>query len=175
MSVSPSREKSAAQAGGLFASLRFSGFTLLVLGALLAAVLILLPSLSTYIAQQREIAAVQASVKESRERLAEVDAERAKWRDPAYVRAQARERLFYVMPGETQLNVIADVVLPLETEQQTSKKLTEISGNWALALAGSFLQAGVSPAPVAQDVPAADAGGSDAGEQGAQQSGEQGQ
>lgn len=83
-----------AELGDWVASLRFSGFTVLTVGLLVVGALILTPTLSTYVQQQREIAELRASVALHREQVAEIDAERLNWQDPAYVRAQARGRLF---------------------------------------------------------------------------------
>ncbi|MFC7764895.1 FtsB family cell division protein [Leucobacter soli] len=80
-------------------SLRFSGYTLLIVGLVVLGALIVSPTLSTYVQQQREIAELRRSVQLHRDAVAEIDAERLKWQDPTYVRAQARGRLFYVMPG----------------------------------------------------------------------------
>ena len=102
-----------AELGDWVASLRFSGFTVLTLGLLVVGALILTPTLSTYVQQQREIAELRASVA-CTEQVAEIDAERLNWQDPAYVR-QARGRLFYVMPGR-RLSVIDDVLIPAESD-----------------------------------------------------------
>lgn len=139
------------------ASLRFSGFTVLVVVLVVAGGIIIGPSLSTYVQQRREISELRESVRQSREAVNDVDAERVKWKDPAYVRAQARDRLFYVMPGEIQLSVIDDVVLPIESDEETSPKLSHIESNWARGLAGSFLSAGTTaaaPDQLASDDPA---------------------
>jgi hypothetical protein len=41
-------------------------------------------------------------------RIASLEDRRAKWNDPAYIRAQARERLQYVRPGEIAYVVVDD-------------------------------------------------------------------
>ncbi len=128
------------------ASLRLSGFTVLVVVLVMAGAVIVSPSLSTFVQQQREIAELRESVRLHQEAVTEIDAEREKWKDPVYVRAQARDRLFYVLPGETQLNVIDDVVLPVESTEETNAELARIEDNWAKSLAASFLSAGTMPA-----------------------------
>ncbi|XPP26491.1 MAG: FtsB family cell division protein [Leucobacter sp.] len=135
-----------AELGDWIASLRFSGFTVLSVGLLVIGALIVAPTLSTYVQQQREIAELRESVALHREQVAEIDAERLKWQDPAYVRTQARGRLFYVMPGETQLSVIDDVVVPAESSEETRSELTQIERNWARELAVSTLLAGLTDA-----------------------------
>ncbi|WP_449280454.1 septum formation initiator family protein [Leucobacter sp.] len=133
--------------GAWASSLRFSGFTVLVVVLVLAGAVIVSPSISTYVQQRREIAELRESVRQHQEAVNEIDAERAKWKDPVYVRAQARDRLFYVMPGETQLNVIDDIVLPAESDEETNAELSRIESTWARGLASSFLSAGLTDAP----------------------------
>lgn len=131
-------------------SLRFSGFTVLVVVLVGAGAIIVSPSLTTYIQQQREIAELRESVAEHEGAVDDIDAERAQWRDPVYVRAQARERLFYVMPGETQLNVVDDIVLPAEHDEETNAELAPIDTNWAQGVAASVLGAGITDATPAE-------------------------
>lgn len=143
--------------GAWASSVRFSGFTVLVVALIAAGAVIISPSLSTYVQQRREISELRASVEEHRGAVEDVDAERARWKDPAYVRAQARDRLFYVMPGETQLNVIDDIMMPVESSEETSAELSRIDRNWARTLVGSFMIAGTTDqAPAAADTPAAE-------------------
>ena len=62
------------------------------------------------------------------------------------MRAQARSRLFYVMPGETQLSVIEDVVIAEDNPEVPDAQLTEASHDWMRALASSTLIAGTTDA-----------------------------
>ena len=61
-----------------------------------------------YLAQESQIAQMQAAQAAQREVIADKAEEVAKWQDDAYVRTQARERLFYVEPGEVPLLVLND-------------------------------------------------------------------
>ena len=124
------------------ASLRFSGFTVIVVVSVIGGALILSPNISTFVQQRREISQLRESVRQHREAVESIDAERAQWKDPAYVRAQARDRLSYVLPGETQLSIISDVVLPAESQEETSADLTQVERNWANDLAASLIAAG---------------------------------
>lgn len=132
--------------GDWVASLRFSGFTVLTVGLLIVGALVLTPTVSTYVQQQREIAELRASVALHREQVAQIEAERLNWQDPTYVRAQARGRLFYVMPGETQLSVISDTVIPPEISEETDNELTRIERSWVRELAVSTLISGITDA-----------------------------
>ncbi|KRV48816.1 acyl-phosphate glycerol 3-phosphate acyltransferase [Wenjunlia vitaminophila] len=60
-----------------------------------------------YVAQRAEIAEQRKQTEQARERVAELRRTKARWQDPAYVKAQARERLHYVQPGETGFTVVA--------------------------------------------------------------------
>lgn len=126
------------------ASLRFSVFTVVVVVSVIAGAFILSPNISTFVQQQREITQLRESVRQHREAVEKIDAERSRWKDPAYVRAQARDRLSYVLPGETQLSIISDVVLPVESREQTSKDLTHVERNWAKDLVGSVIASGTA-------------------------------
>jgi len=140
------RRRIGEELGDWFASLRFSGFTALIVALVVVGGLIVSPTLTTYVQQQRELAELRESVRLQNEQVEKADEERAKWLDPSYVRSQARGRLFYVMPGETQLSVIDDVLIPAESDEQTSEKLTASEGNWARSLAISTLTAGTTNA-----------------------------
>jgi len=59
-----------------------------------------------YFSQRAQISALQHQLSASQERVREARIELGRWRDPAYIKAQARARLHFVMPGETQYIVI---------------------------------------------------------------------
>lgn len=62
--------------------------------------------LREYLAQRGDLGEYRSRVAEQRERVADLQKVRERWSDPAYVEAQARERLRYVMPGETAYVVL---------------------------------------------------------------------
>ncbi|MDQ1602082.1 MAG: hypothetical protein QOD68_3556 [Actinomycetota bacterium] len=62
--------------------------------------------LREYLAQRGDIAGYRDKVTEQEGRVAELRRQHARWSDQAYVEAQARERLHYVMPGETSYVVL---------------------------------------------------------------------
>jgi len=64
--------------------------------------------LRVYLAQESQIAQLEADQAAQRELIAQKSQELLKWKDPEYLRAQAREKLFYVRPGETPLIVLHD-------------------------------------------------------------------
>ncbi|WP_235472024.1 FtsB family cell division protein [Arthrobacter sp. Edens01] len=80
----------------------FSG-RLLALGIVMVVITVLLaPSVRTFLQQRSEIAALEAEIAEEQKTGQELEQTLDRWEDPAYIKAQARERIFLVMPGETR-------------------------------------------------------------------------
>ena len=62
--------------------------------------------LREYLAQRGDLADYRSQVAQQEQRVADLRDQRDRWGDPAYVEAQARQRLHYVMPGETSYVVL---------------------------------------------------------------------
>lgn len=54
----------------------------------------------SWFAQRAEIADLRTSVAEAQERVAALELQKERWEDPAFVAAEARRRLHFVLPGE---------------------------------------------------------------------------
>lgn len=79
------------------------------------ALVTLIPTVRAYLVQRAEISQLESEVAAAEQREQNLRAELARWEDPAYVAAQARDRLSFVMPGETAYKVIdPDFVVPVE-------------------------------------------------------------
>ena len=79
----------------------------LVLGVVvLVGFSMLFPTIRAYLAQRAELDALAAEVSLAEQQAEDLQAELDRWSDPPYVAAQARERLSFVMPGETSYRVI---------------------------------------------------------------------
>ncbi|GAA2751138.1 MULTISPECIES: FtsB family cell division protein [Kitasatospora] len=86
---------------GLAGRPRFTSRATVLVLVLCSLVAILAYPTRQFIAQRSEIAAQQAKAEHARQQVEELRRERARWQDPEYVKAQARERLHYALPGET--------------------------------------------------------------------------
>lgn len=75
-------------------------------------------SLRAYLEQRSHIGDLKAQIAERRANIDELEREKQRWKDPAYVRAQARERFGYVRPGETPFVVLGKDGEPLESEAE---------------------------------------------------------
>ena len=72
----------------------------------LLAFVVVFTSLRAYLSQQAQYDAVVAKIKEASDTSTALENELAQWKDDTYVRAQVRERLGYVMPGDTSYVVV---------------------------------------------------------------------
>ena len=62
--------------------------------------------LREYLAQRGDISSIRSTVAQQEKSVAELRRDEKRWQDPAYVERQARERLHFVMPGETSYVVL---------------------------------------------------------------------
>lgn len=88
--------------GGLDISTRL--VVVLTVAAILAVMLV--PSVYQWWQQERELAQIKTQVAEQQEKNAQMQRQLDLWNDPDYISTQARERLGYVRPGETQYTVV---------------------------------------------------------------------
>ncbi len=65
-----------------------------------------------FLNQRGEIGQVRFDQEAIRQRVADLEAEKARLADPAYVASEARRRLQYVLPGETAYVVLAPTTAP---------------------------------------------------------------
>ena len=113
-----------------------------------------LNSMRVYFRQQAQLAETRAQIAQHEREIATLDDELARWQDPDYVRAQARIRLGWVVPGEVGYKVIGPDGKPLgatvELEQQAGQD-DDHGTQWWERLLGSIKTAD-DPAP-ASDQP----------------------
>jgi cell division protein FtsB len=130
------------QASAWMAGVRGSGFTLLIMGIMILAVIVLAPSVKTFVEQRAQIAELQQSVDAAKSDAQNLDDEQARWSDPAYIRAQARDRLYYVMPGEISYLVLNDVTVATENDTAVSDALQQTDTDWVQSLLSSVVISG---------------------------------
>jgi len=137
--------------GAWLRNFRLSGFALSLLLLVVAALLVLAAPLKTLIEQQQQIAELHQSVADAKHQVAVLNGEVDRWSDPSYIKSQARERLYYVMPGDVSFfivggndNAASQDGLPISSEIQTTKV------DWVRALLGTVYSAGLTTATPAQ-------------------------
>lgn len=131
--------------------IRFSWFSLVMLGLVVLGVLVVAPTLHLYVDQQHEIARLEQSNAETAKKVTDLDKQAADWSDPDYIKAQARQRLLFVMPGETSYLVIDDrPPAPKKQDAPVSSSIQTTRSDWLTAITGSFLTAGLTDQTAAQ-------------------------
>lgn len=134
-------------------TLRVSGFSVIALGLLALAVVVLAPSLRLLVEQQQQIAVLERSVAAGQAQVGDLQSELNRWADPAYIEAQARQRLLFVYPGEVSFlvtNAPAEEEAPLDGGLPVSDQLQATRVDWLGALLASGYGAGLTTAPADQ-------------------------
>ena len=132
-------------------TIRFSGFTFLMLGLVVLAVIVLAPNLRILIEQRQQIAAMQATVDAAEQSVEELSDDVARWSDPAYIESQARERLYYVFPGDVSYLVIGDDAAVTDSDGiQISDQIQTTQVDWLRTLLSSVYTAGLTDAPASE-------------------------
>ena len=86
-----------------------------MVGVSLLGLLSVVAPVRTWTAQQSDLGALRADVQAREERVSDLQRQAYRWDDPAYVGAQARERLHYLQPGETGYRVVDAPPAPAQT------------------------------------------------------------
>lgn len=143
--VALSREESAPERW--LRTLRISGFSALMLALLVLAIIVLAPNLRILIDQRQQIAALQEEVAQAGESVDNLTDDVARWDDPAYIESQARERLFYVFPGDVSYLVVGQTgEATAANGQPISKDIQTTQVDWLHSLLASVYTAGLTDA-----------------------------
>jgi cell division protein FtsB len=108
----------------------------------------------TYFAERTEMKQLAASEAALRQQIADLQQQRVKLADPAYIGAQARERLGFVMPGDIpyQVQLPPSAALPAEPGGQPAQAAT--NDPWYTSLWHTIADAPHGPPPPAPATPA---------------------
>jgi cell division protein FtsB len=122
----------------------FTGRATVLIAVLVVLALAYTYPVRVYLAQESQIGRMEAARAAQQQRINGLAEEAAKWQDPEYVRIQARERLFYVRPGEVPLLVLND---PAGAARDAGKKPPAApAAAWYSTLWSSVSAANAEPA-----------------------------
>ncbi|MDR6140872.1 cell division protein FtsB [Microbacterium foliorum] len=126
--------------------IRLSAFSVIMLSLVVLGAWVLVPTLGTFIDQRQKISALEQSIQVSEDQIAALEKERERWSDPAYITTQARERLYYVKPGEVVYLIDNDLDPAALPQQQgpVSDTLEETPSDWMPQLLRTLTSAGLS-------------------------------
>jgi cell division protein FtsB len=126
-------------------SIQLSGFTFVMLAILVLTIVVLAPSLRTVVEQQNQLAELRASVEEHKDAVNDLEGDIARWDDPAYIEAQARDRIDYVFPGDYTYLVIGEEATATTTDgAPISDDIQTTEVDWARSLLASIVTAGTT-------------------------------
>jgi hypothetical protein len=105
--------------------------------------------LRAWLDQRGELAAAQAQRDALARDVEELTQEQQLWEDPAFVRAQARERLNFVLPGEAGLVVLGTEATEAEQAPADGAVVPAVSSGepWWNALVAAFTDSGAATPP----------------------------
>lgn len=130
---------------------RLSGFALSSLLLIVAALVVLAPNLKTLVEQRQQIAQLQQQVAQSEKDVKNLHAQVDRWKDPAYVAAQARSKLYYVLPGDVSYFVVHAPTTPTTSDGlPVSDKIQTADVDWVHSLLQTTFAAGLTNATPAQ-------------------------
>ena len=139
------------------AGIRNNMQVVVILGMVILAFIALAPQAQTWFGQQQQLAELRAQVNASKQNLAHMATERKRWNDPVYIRSQARDRLYYVLPGEVSYLVMGAEGISSSDQSGTvgaqlaqqrasatiSNSITRAKRNWVNSLMQSVVRAGI--------------------------------
>jgi cell division protein FtsB len=126
-------------------------------GVVVFGIFSLAPEVQIWYQQQVTIADLKAENEATRNELNQMKDDLKRWDDPAYVRAQARNRLYYVMPGEISFLVmdadkvnktdlsgtVGTALAKARNSSDFSKKVSSTKSNWTANLVDTVVRAGL--------------------------------
>lgn len=107
-------------------------------------------SMRAYLQQRAHLGDLNAQIAERQASINDLEREKRRWDDPAYVKAQARARFGYLMPGESGYEVIGADGMPLESQatlHDPSDVIKTAPTAWWAQAWDSMETAGNPPAP----------------------------
>src|SRR3954468_388820 len=98
--------------------------------ALCAVLLTLAVPLQQYVAQRSQIRELAAQERQQRARVEELQRQQLQWKDPAYIRQQAKQRLHFVKPGETAYVIVDPAPKAASTPPPVPHETAKSRGPW---------------------------------------------
>ena len=146
-----------AERAELLRSINVNAQTITVIVIFLVALVTLGPQVQFWFDQRQDIADLQAQVQARKDELKDMQVQRNRWNDPSYVRTQARNRLFYVMPGEVSYVVmdangvsesdttgtVGEALAAKSNYSDITNKISATKNDWMGSLVQTVVRAGV--------------------------------
>lgn len=139
----------------MLSAVKLNSVTVSLILVIVAGTFLISSDVQAFLNQRRQIAEMEMSIQQAERDVEDMQAERDRWQDPVYIRSQARDRLYYVLPGEVSYLVMDTDGLDLTDTSGTvgahlaakrnadeiSLEVAAANENWVDALIVSGLQA----------------------------------
>ncbi len=136
-------------------AVKLNSVSVSIILVIVAGTFLISSDVQAFLNQRRQIAEMEVSIQQAEQDVEDMQAERDRWQDPVYIRSQARDRLYYVLPGEVSYLVMDTEGLDLTDTSKTvgallaakrnadeiSLEVAAASENWVDALIESGLRA----------------------------------
>jgi hypothetical protein len=104
-----------------------------------------------YLAQRGTIAKLHRANAQAQQQVDTLQQQSAQWNDKAYVEREARSRLHYVMPGETEFSLVGGA--PASAGPTVTATPTPTAGTWYARMWDTVQGADHPPPPSAASTP----------------------
>lgn len=145
--------------------LRLNGTSVSLIAVIVLGTFVISQDVQIYLDQRRQIVEMEQSIALAEEAVSEMQAERDRWQDPVYIRSQARDRLYYVLPGEVSYLVmnsegmdfsdtsgtLGAVLAEKRNADEISLEAKAAQENWVDSIVESVLRAALDPEVVKED------------------------
>lgn len=134
--------------------LRLNSVSVSVILVIVLGTYLISPDVQSYLNQRREIVEMEQSIQLAKDAVVDMQAERDRWQDPVYIRSQARDRLYYVLPGEVSYlvmdsegldfsdtsNTVGALLAQQRNADEISLEVSAAKANWVDSLMETLLR-----------------------------------
>ncbi len=136
-------------------AVKLNSVTVSIILVIVAGTFLISSDVQAFLNQRRQIAEMEVSIQQAEQDVEDMQAERDRWQDPVYIRSQARDRLYYVLPGEVSYLVmdtegldftdtsgtVGALLAAKRNADEISLEVAAANENWVDALVESGLKA----------------------------------
>lgn len=136
-------------------AVKLNSVTVSIILVIVAGTFLISSDVQAFLNQRRQIAEAELSIQQAEQDVEDMQAERDRWQDPVYIRSQARDRLYYVLPGEVSYLVmdtegldfsdtsgtVGALLAAKRNADEISLEVAAANENWVDALIESGLRA----------------------------------
>jgi cell division protein FtsB len=136
-------------------AVKLNSVTVSIILVIVAGTFLISSDVQAFLNQRRQIAEMEVSIQQAEQDVEDMQAERDRWQDPVYIRSQARDRLYYVLPGEVSYLVmdtegldfsdtsgtVGALLAAKRNADEISLEVAAANENWVDALIESGLRA----------------------------------